>query len=154
MYKTKDKIEMVNTAIQDANKAAKYARVQLQSTDDLLQATQNHLDGIDDSNSRIAASVQRIQDTSTTFRAAEARLTFEHARLKRACRNIRSSLDELRESRNELRQKQEQSRKVLVFSGMTTDLIERIEENMRLGLPVDDLIAEGMDLSARHKASR
>jgi hypothetical protein len=99
-----------------------------------------------DGNERIAEALSSIAEDAVRLRASEARLLFENARLKRSGKNLRGSLDLLREAHDRLGARTREAYAIAETAGRTQSLIDRINDCVTRGEPVDHLLAVGAAL--------
>jgi len=135
--------KFLQQSINEAENNVAKARLQLVTTQEKNKEAQGHLDRIAQNKDRLAKSADSLQAASNDLYATGARLTFERARLKRSSKNMQDSLNELKTAQAELRAQVANSHKIVEFAAETNGMIELIEEAMRLGQPVDELLERG-----------
>lgn len=106
------------------------------------------------SSARIANALAGMAESATQLRAAEARLLFQSARLKRSSKNIRDGLDRLDKAGEILQQRAREARAVAETADRTATLITAIEAAAARGESFDHLISAGHELAGRLEGRR
>lgn len=112
--------------------------------------------GLNHSSARIAVALEGMAESGTRLRAAEARLCFQRARLKRSGIALRDSIGQLDKATEVLALRAREARAVAETANRTAGLIAAIEAAAARGESFEHLLAEGSEIARlsalRHRA--
>lgn len=110
--------------------------------------------GLVSSSTRIANALAKMAESSTQMRAAEARLAFQGARLKRSSKAIHATLGKLQAACDVLEQRAREARAVAETADRTATLIAAIESAAARGESFDHLLGSANAIAAESSLRR